>query len=158
MKVLIVSFDRSLVKQLKNALSEYEVMDVKNGEEALSLAIPYFDVIIYDAISGALSEEDINNMYLQKFKDAKFVVLVDDLFPINAQNLKPQKKMLIPRESTPDQVLSAITATAPVQETEEYQLPTLELEIETHKQTVEELEGANRDNSLRTGKHRNTVL
>jgi len=140
MKVLIVSFDRSLVKQLKDALSEYEVMDVKNGEEALSLATSYFDVIIYDAISGALSEEDINNMYQQKFKDAKFVVLVDDLFPINAQNLKPQKKMLIPRESTPDQVLSAIMA--PAQETEEYQLPTLEFEIETHKQTVEELEGA----------------
>jgi DNA-binding NarL/FixJ family response regulator len=140
MKVLIVSFDRNLVKQLKSFLSGYEVMDVKNGEEALSLATPYFDVIIYDAISGALSEEDINNMYQQKFKDAKFVVLVDDLFPINAQNLKPQKKILIPRESTPDQVLSAITA--PVQETEQYQLPTLEFEIETHKQTVEELEGA----------------
>ncbi|WP_299197636.1 hypothetical protein [Thermocrinis sp.] len=138
MKVLIVSFDGNLVKQLRNALSEYEVMDVKNGEEAVSLATPYFDVIIYDAISGALSEEDINNMYLQKFKDAKFVVLVDDLFPINAQNLKPQKKILIPRKSTPDQILSAITA--PVQETEKYQLPTLELEIETHKQTVEELE------------------
>jgi len=140
MKVLIVSFDRNLVKQLKNALSEYEVMDVKNGEEALSLATSYFDVIIYDAISGALSEEDINNMYQQKFKDAKFVVLVDDLFPINAQNLKPQKKMLITRESAPDQILSAVMA--PVQETEEYQIPTLELEIETHKQTVEELEGA----------------
>jgi DNA-binding NarL/FixJ family response regulator len=140
MKVLIVSFDRNLVKQLKNALSEYEVMDVKNGEEALSLATPYFDVIIYDAISGAISEEDINNMYQQKFKDAKFVVLVDDLFPINAKNLKPQKKMLIPRESTPDQILSAVMA--PAQETEEYQLPTLELEIETHKQTVEVPEGA----------------
>jgi len=138
MRVLVVSFDRSLVKQLKNVLSEYEVMDVKNGEEALSLITTHFDVIIYDAISGALSEEDINNMYQQKFKDAKFVVLVDDLFPINAQNLKPQKKILIPRESAPDQILSAITA--PVQETEEYQLPTLELEIETHKQTVEELE------------------
>jgi DNA-binding NarL/FixJ family response regulator len=139
MKVLIVSFDRSLVKQLKNALSEYEVMDVKNGEEALSLATSYFDVIIYDAISGALSEEDINNLYLQKFKDAKFVVLVDDLFPINAQNLKPQKKVLIPRESTPDQIISAVMA--PAQETEEYQLPTLELEIETHKQTMGEVEG-----------------
>jgi DNA-binding NarL/FixJ family response regulator len=138
MKVLIVSFDRSLVKQLKNVLSEYEVMDVKNGEEALSLATPYFDVIIYDAISGALSEEDINNMYQQKFKDAKFLVLVDDLFPINVQNLKPQNKVIIPRDSAPDQILSAITA--PVQETEEYQLHTLGLEIETHKQTVEELE------------------
>jgi len=139
MKVLIVSFDRSLVKQLKNVLGEYEVIDVKNGEEALSLITTHFDVIIYDAISGALSEEDINNMYQQKFKDAKFVVLVDNLFPINAQNLKPQKKILIPRESTPDQILSAITA--PVQETEEYQLPTLELEIETHKQTMGEVEG-----------------
>ncbi len=138
MRVLIVSFDRSLVKQLKNVLNEYEVVDVKNGEEALNLANPYFDVIIYDAISGALSEEDINKLYLQKFKDAKFVVLVDDLFPINAQNLKPQKKILIPRESKPDQILSAIMA--PVQETEEYQLPILELEIETHKQTVKELE------------------
>jgi hypothetical protein len=138
MKVLIVSFDRSLVERLKNVLSEYEVMDVKNGEEALSLANPYFDVIIYDAMSGALSEEDINKMYQQKFKDAKFVVLVDYLFPINAQNLKPKKKTLIPRDSTPDQVLSAIAS--PVQETEEYQLPTLELEIETHKQTVKELE------------------
>jgi DNA-binding response OmpR family regulator len=38
MKVLIVSFDRNLVKRLKDALSEYEVMDVKNGEEALSLS------------------------------------------------------------------------------------------------------------------------
>jgi Response regulators consisting of a CheY-like receiver domain and a winged-helix DNA-binding domain len=132
MKVLIVSFDRNLVEQLKNALSGYEVMDAKNGEEALSLITTHFDVIIYDAMSGALSEEDINNMYQQKFEDAKFVVLVDDLFPINAQNLKRQKKILIPRESTPDQILSAITA--PVQETEEYQLPTLELEIETHKQ------------------------
>ena len=139
MKVLIISFDRSLVEQLKNVLSEYEVMDVKNGEDALSLASPYFDVIIYDAMSGALSEEDINNMYLQKFKDAKFVVLVDDLFPINAQNLKPQKKILIPRNSAPDQILPAIMA--PAQETEEYQLPTLEFEIETHKQTVKELDG-----------------
>jgi DNA-binding NarL/FixJ family response regulator len=139
MKVLIVSFDRSLVKQLKNALSEYEVMDVKNGEDALSLATSYFDVIIYDAISGALSEEDINNLYLQKFKDAKFVVLVDDLFPINAKNLKPQKKILIPRESAPDQIISAVIA--PAQETEAYQLPILELEMETHKQTMGEVEG-----------------
>jgi hypothetical protein len=65
-------------------------------------------------------------------------VLVDELFSINAHNLKPHKKILIPRESTPDQILSAITAS--VQEIEEYQLPALELEIETHKQTGEKLE------------------
>jgi hypothetical protein len=42
MKVLIVSFDRSLVKQLRNALGGYEVMDVKNVEEALNLATSIF--------------------------------------------------------------------------------------------------------------------
>jgi len=140
MRVLVVSFDRSLVEQLRNVLGEYEVMDVKNGEEALGLVNTHFDVIIYDAISGALSEEDINNMYQQRFKDAKFVVLVDDLFPINVQNLEPQKKVIIPRDSSPDQILSAIKA--PAQETEEYQLPILEFEIETHKQTAKELERA----------------
>jgi flagellar biosynthesis component FlhA len=65
-------------------LSGYEVKNVKNGEEALSLVATHFDMIIYDAISEALSEKDINNMYQQKFNDARFMVLVDDLFPINA--------------------------------------------------------------------------
>ncbi|MFZ8784229.1 hypothetical protein [Thermocrinis sp.] len=37
MRVLVVSFDRSLAEQLRNVLGEYEVMDVKNGEEALGL-------------------------------------------------------------------------------------------------------------------------
>ncbi len=145
MRILIVSFDRGLIRQLRDALSGYEVIDVKNGEEALSLANPYFDIIIYDAISGAISEEDINNMYQRLFKDAKFIVLIDDLFPINTKNLKPQKKVVVARESSMDQILSAITA--PIQE--ELQLPTLEpeafqglppieLEIETHKQIVEE--------------------
>ncbi|MGB9873832.1 MAG: hypothetical protein ACPLRS_02565, partial [Hydrogenobacter sp.] len=73
MKVLVVSFDKSLVKGIKEALKEYEVIDVKNGEEAVN-TVQSADVIIYDAISGSISEEDINKMYQSKFKDAKYIV------------------------------------------------------------------------------------
>jgi len=108
MKILIVSFDKSLIKQLKEALKDYEVVDVKNGEEALNLATQYFDIVIYDAISGAISEEDINNMYEERFRDAIFIVLIDDLFPINERNLKPHKKLLMKRENSVQEILDAI--------------------------------------------------
>ncbi len=109
MKVLIVSFDKSLVNKLRKALEGFDVVDVKNGEEALSLASPNVDVVVYDAIAGSVSEEDINNMYRQKFKDAKFVILMDDLFPIDLKNIETPKKVGIPREEADKKVLEAIT-------------------------------------------------
>lgn len=131
MKILIVSFDKNLTKQLKKVLEDHEVIDVRNGEEALNLTSQDFDVIIYDAISGAISEEDINNMYEQRFKDAKFIVLVDDLFPVNEKNLKPDKKLLITREHAVNKILDAIEK--PLEESTEMLLPLLpELEIERH--------------------------
>ena len=131
MKILIVSFDKNLTKQLKKVLEDHEVIDVRNGEEALNLTSQDFDVIIYDAISGAISEEDINNMYEQRFKDAKFIVLVDDLFPVNEKNLKPDKKLLITREHAVNKILDAIEK--PLEESAEMLLPLLpELEIERH--------------------------
>ncbi|WP_448584240.1 hypothetical protein [Thermocrinis sp.] len=131
MKILIVSFDRNLTKQLRELLKDHEVIDVRNGEEALNLTTQYFDVIIYDAISGAISEEDINNMYEQKFKDAKFIVLIDDLFPINEGNLKPHKKVFIMREAAVKEILSAIEK--PLEEAMELPQSLLpELEIERH--------------------------
>ncbi|WP_333784089.1 hypothetical protein [Thermocrinis sp.] len=108
MKILIVSFDKNLIKQLKEVLKDYEVVDVKNGEEALNLATQHFDIVIYDAISGAISEEDINNMYEERFRDAKFIVLIDDLFPINERNLKPHKKLLMKRDNSVQEILDAI--------------------------------------------------
>lgn len=68
MKILVVSFDKSLVKGIKEALKEYEVIDVKNGEEAVNAVSGYVDVVVYDAISGSISEEDINNMYQKSSK------------------------------------------------------------------------------------------
>ncbi|RMH09161.1 MAG: DNA-binding response regulator, partial [Aquificota bacterium] len=109
MKVLIVSFDKSLVNKLRKALEGFDVVDVKNGEEALSLASPNVDVVVYDAIAGSVSEEDINNIYRQKFKDSKFVILMDDLFPIDLKNIETPKKVGIPREEADKKVLEAIT-------------------------------------------------
>lgn len=128
MKVLVVSFDKSLVKGIKEALKEYEVIDVKNGEEAVN-TVRSADVIIYDAISGSISEEDINKMYQSKFKTAKYIVLVDDLFPVDMNNITVQKKVKLPREEAISKIKQALSE-EPVQEIETpFQAQKMELEI-----------------------------
>lgn len=104
MNILIVSFDRSLVNRLKEALSEHHVVDVKNGEEAINTVSSYMDVVIYDAVSGSISEEDINNMYRRKFKDSKYVVLVDDLFPVDMNNIIPPQKVKVMRDEAVERI------------------------------------------------------
>lgn len=109
MNILIVSFDKSLVKKLKEVLKEYNVIDVKNGEEAINTVSSFIDVVIYDAVSGSISEEDINNMYKQKFKDSKYIVLVDDLFPVDMNNIIPPKKIKLMREEAVSKIKDAIS-------------------------------------------------
>ncbi len=104
MKILIVSFDKGLIKKLKNLLPSHEVIEVKNGEEAIKTVRTDVDVIIYDAISGALSEEDINNMYKQRFGEAKFIILVDELFPVDMGNILPPNKVKLSREDEVDKI------------------------------------------------------
>ncbi|WP_448587608.1 hypothetical protein [Thermocrinis sp.] len=133
MKILIVSFDKNLTRQLKEILKDYEVIDVKNGEEALSFAAQYFDVVIYDAISGAISEGEINHMYEQEFKDAKFIIMTDDLFPINADNLKPYNKVLLSRDTAVKEIIELIQQ--PTEEKiEQFQPLPFELEMEGHRE------------------------
>ncbi len=108
MKILIVSFDKGLVKKLKNLLPTHEIIEVKNGEEAIKTVRTEVDVVIYDAISGALSEEDINNMYKQRFGEAKFVILVDDLFPVDMGNILTPNKVRLSREDEIDKVPEVI--------------------------------------------------
>ena len=139
MKILIVSFDRNLTNQLKEALKDYEVVNVKNGEEALNLTTHHFDVVIYDAISGAISEEDINRMYEQKFKRSKFVILADDLFPINANNLNPHDKVIIPRETAIKEI-SRIIGKSGEEIFEQVQPPLPELEIERYAPMIDEFQ------------------
>ncbi len=104
MKILIVSFDKGLVKKLKNLLPTHEIIEVKNGEEAVKTVRADVDVVVYDAISGALSEEDINNMYKQRFGEARFIVLVDELFPVDMGNILPPNKVRLSREDEIEKV------------------------------------------------------
>ncbi len=108
MNILIVSFDKSLVKKLRDALKEYNVIEVKNGEEAINTVSSFIDIVIYDAVSGSISEEDINSMYKSKFKDSKYIVLVDDLFPVYMNNILPPKKVKFMRDEAVEKIRDAI--------------------------------------------------
>ncbi len=126
MNILIVSFDKNLINKLKEVLSEHNLMDVKNGEEAINTISSYMDVVIYDAVSGSISEEDINNMYRQKFKDSKYIVLVDDLFPVDMNNLMPPKKIRLMRDEAVNKIRDVIRA-EPEEKTIQYiQEPSME--------------------------------
>ncbi len=101
MRVLIVSFDRTLTEGLKQALSDHEVFTAKNSEEAIKMIPSDMDVVIYDAISGAISEEDINTLYTKKFSNSKYLILYDELFPVDPNNIVVPKKILIRRDEDP---------------------------------------------------------
>ncbi|MCS7307980.1 MAG: hypothetical protein NZ526_05460 [Aquificaceae bacterium] len=108
MNILLVSFDKSLVNKLKETLKEYNVLDVKNGEEAINTVSSSIDVIIYDAVAASISEEDINRMYNQKFKDAKYIILIDEIFPVDMENITPPKKLKLSRDEAVDKIRDAI--------------------------------------------------
>jgi len=126
MKILIVSFDKALVKKLKNLLPTHEIIEVKNGEEAVKTVRTDVDFVIYDAISGALSEEDINNMYKQRFGDAKFIILVDELFPVDMGNILTPNKVRLSREDEVEKVKDIIEGGMPVERVEETPPPVKE--------------------------------
>ncbi len=98
MKILVSSFDKILIQKLKDILSGENVIFVKNGEEALRNASKDIDIIIYDAVSGVVSENDLNSLFEKAYKNSKYIVLVDDLFPIVPENLKIPNKILISRD------------------------------------------------------------
>ena len=108
MKILIVSFDKALTDSLTALLSEHEVFVAKNAEEAITLSPKEVDLIIFDAISGAISEDEINQLYEKKFKDSKYVVLYDELFPVDPANLHPTNKVLIKRDLPPEEIIKGI--------------------------------------------------
>jgi len=140
MKVLIVSFDRTLTERLSGALRDHEVYMAKNSEEAVKMIPQNVDVVIYDAISGAISEGDINTLYTEKFSDARYIILYDDLFPVDEGNIIVPQKLLLPRETDPKEIASKLTEVQPtVREPETIQ----EFEIEpTYLGGVPEVEPA----------------
>ena len=140
MKVLIVSFDKTLTEELKKALSEHEVYTAKNSEEAIKVIPPSIEGVIYDAISGAISEEDINTLYTKKFSQARYVILYDELFPVDENNLLPEKKILVPRESPPQEIVAKLIEfpQKDVQEPQDEQVE--DIEKLTQELGVEDLE------------------
>jgi CheY-like chemotaxis protein/histone H3/H4 len=98
MKILVSSFDRLLIEKLQHLLSGENVIFVKNGEEAIRSAPKDIDIIIYDAVSGLVSENDLNSLFEKAYRNSKYIVLMDDLFPIDPDNLKIPGKIIISRD------------------------------------------------------------
>jgi len=93
MKILIVSFDKALVKKLKNLLPTHEIIEVKNGEEA---------------VKTVRTDE-------QRFGDAKFIILVDELFPVDMGNILTPNKVRLSREDEVEKVKDIIEGGMPVE-------------------------------------------
>ncbi len=111
MKVLVVSFDKTLTEGIKKALEEegHEVYLAKNSEEAIKVVASDMEGVIYDAISGSISEEEINTLYQKKFSNARYIVLQDDLFPIDPNNIIVPQKLILSRETDPKQIVRKLT-------------------------------------------------
>ncbi len=134
MKVLIVSFDKTLTESLRSALSEHDVHVAKNTEEAIKMMPSDIEGVIYDAISGAISEEDINTLYTKKFSNARYVILYDELFPVDANNIIVPQKLLVPRDESPEEIvrkLEEFPVEVPQPEEEAPPQPPEEFEIES---------------------------
>ncbi len=98
MRILVSSFDKTMVEKLRHLLMGEDTIFVKNGEEAIKARPQDVDLIIYDAVSGVVSENDVNSMFDKAFKSSKYIILMDDLFPIDPDNLKMPSKIVISRD------------------------------------------------------------
>ena len=121
MKILLVTFDKEMENKIKGLLKDYQIVVAKNGEEALLADISDVDLVIYDALAGGIAEEDINRLYEEAFRDKPFLILMDDLFPIDPANIKPKNKKIISRETDIDKIPELIKQllSGAVSETEE---------------------------------------
>jgi hypothetical protein len=104
MKILLITFDKEMENKIKQLLKEHNIAVAKNGEEAILSNITDIDAIIYDALAGGIAEEDINKLYDSGYKDVPYIVLMDELFPIDPDNLKPKNKKILAREGDLDKL------------------------------------------------------
>ena len=105
MKILLITFDKEMEKKIQELLKDYQIITAKNGEEALLLNIAGdVDLVIYDALAGGIAEDDINKLYEEGFQNVPFIILMDDLFPIDPGNIKPKHKKVISREVEVDKL------------------------------------------------------
>lgn len=99
MKILLITFDKEMENKIRQLLKDYPIVTAKNGEEALLLNLGNdVDLIIYDALAGGIAEDDINRLYDEGYKNVPYIILMDDLFPIDPSNIKPKNKKILSRE------------------------------------------------------------
>jgi len=99
MKILLITFDKEMENKIRQLLKDYPIVTAKNGEEALLLNLENnVDLIIYDALAGGIAEDDINRLYDEGYKSVPYIILMDDLFPIDPSNIKPKNKKILSRE------------------------------------------------------------
>ncbi|HID79451.1 MAG TPA: hypothetical protein EYH48_04705 [Aquifex aeolicus] len=114
MKILLITFDKELEKKIQELLKDYQIITAKNGEEALLLNIAGdVDLVIYDALAGGIAEDDINKLYEEGFQNIPFIILMDDLFPIDPGNIKPKLKKIISREVEVDKLPDLVKEMVP---------------------------------------------
>ena len=141
MKVLIVSFDKTLTENLQKALEDHEVYVAKNSEEAIKMIPSDVEAVIYDAISGAISEEDINTLYTKKFGNARYLILYDELFPVDEGNIAVPHRLLVPRDTDPKDVAHKLVEFKPEEvkeEKPEEEVPEVPEEFEIEPTSLEE--------------------
>ncbi len=134
--MLVVSFDKTLMESLKDALSGHDVHIAKNTEEAIKMMPSDIEGVIYDAISGAISEEDINTLYTKKFSNARYVILYDELFPVDAENIIVPQKILVPRDEDPKEIVRKLEEFPIEPQVEEEEVPG-PLAVEADAETAE---------------------
>ena len=136
MKILLVTFDKEMEKKVRELLKDHQIITAKNGEEALLLNIANdVDVVIYDALAGGIAEDDINKLYDEGFQNVPFIILMDDLFPIDPENIKPKLKKIISREVEVDKLPDLVKEVAGQKaETKEEASPTETAVAETQSE------------------------
>jgi DNA-binding NarL/FixJ family response regulator len=127
MKILLITFDKEMEKKIRDLLKDYQIITAKNGEEALLLNVTKdVDLIIYDALAGGIAEDDINKLYDEGFQNVPFIILMDDLFPIDPNNIKPKNKKIISREVEVDklpQLIQEMVSSKPTAEEKKEEQP-----------------------------------
>ena len=145
-KILIVSFDQTLIDSIKAAFGQkYDVESVKTVKQAIEHGRDA-SVVVFDAISGVIAEKGLIELSNDQSMAAKsYVILVDDLFPINVDGIPLERKVSVSRDTDPSRIKEIIEGqlvSAPVQPVEEVPVEESQPQevVEEVKEEVQELE------------------
>jgi hypothetical protein len=112
---LLVSFDIPLVEKIDQLIGDLcDLYTARSAKQALQkYGDKDFDIIIFDTISGVFAEKGIKDLYEKGgYKDALYVVLLDEFMPIDVDRLPVKNLRAIKRESEID-MLPEIIESAP---------------------------------------------